>query len=379
MFGVLGFVLYLRRNAGRAFAVLLVIVLAVAEVSTVVLLTGSLLSDLRLSLVAPLHDFTEVVAAGAEVPPTITRRIAALPQTRLLLPMLPEEMRANTLLGPATRNVFAVPTPFMPWFLRQIGEHVVAGHLPAAGKNEVALPVQVMRNRHLRLGDWIGQDVDPSGWLPGEFRIVGTLDGYLQAGVVPYDAMVAFTALRDVPGVGAYAVFARPGTLPALNAQLDALPLSQVRVYTAAAESAVLKGEVRLLNWLIWTIDLVTVGVLALATGLLNNVYYAQRMEEYGILAAIGYSHGLLARRALLEVAVLTAMSWTAGLGLTRFLAWALERWVFGPQGVALPPLAVRDVLFTVPVPLLIGAFTLATVLGRLRRLDPVAIVERRD
>lgn len=379
MFGVLGFGVYLRRNAGRALAVLCVIVLAVTEVSTVVLLTGSLLSDLQLSLVAPLRDFTEVVAAGAEVPPPIARQIQQLPQTRLLLPLLPEEMRANTLLGPATRNIFALPTPFMPWFLAQIGERLIAGRLPQAGQDQAALPVQVMRNRHLRLGDWIGQDVDPSGWLPGEFQIVGVLDGYLQAGIVPYEAMVAFTPLRDVPGVGAYAVFARPGRLAGLNAALDQLPLSQVRVYTAAAEARELQGEVRLLNWLIWTIDVVTVGVLALATGLLNNVYYGQRMEEYGILAAIGLSHGLLARRALVEVGVLTAVSWGAGLALTRWLAWALEHWLFGPQGVALPPLAVRDVLFTLPVPVLIGAFTLATVLGRLRRLDPVAIVERRD
>lgn len=379
MFGVLGFGLYLRRNAGRALAVLCVIVLAVTEVSTVVLLTGSLTSGLRLSLVSPLRYFTEIVAAGAEVPPTITQQVERQPATRLLLPMLPEVMRANTLLGPASRNVFAVPTPFMPWFLRQIGEHLIAGRLPAAGKDEAAIPAQVMRSRHLRIGDEIGQDVHPSGWLPGEFRIVGVLGGYLQAAVVPYEAMVAFTPLRDVPGVGAYAAFAQPGKMHALNAYLDQLPLTQVRVYTHRAEVSDFRGEVRLLNWLIWSIDLVTVGVLALATGLLNNLYYAQRMEEYGVLAAIGFTHGLLARRAMVEVAVLTLISWASGLALTRLLASALQHWLFGPQGVSLPPLALRDVLFTLPVPLLIAAFTLATVLGRLRRLDPVAIVERRE
>ncbi len=379
MFGVLGFGLYLRRNAGRAFAVLCVIVLAVTEVSTVVLLTGSLMSGLRLSLVAPLRYFTEMVAAGAEVPPTVTQQVERQPQTRLLLPMLPEVMRANTLLGPASRNVFAVPTPFMPWFLRQIGESLVAGRLPAAGQDEAAIPLQVMRSRHLQIGDQIGQDVDPSGWLPGEFRIVGVLGGRLQAGVVPYEAMVAFTPLRDVPGVGAYAAFAQPGQLHVLNAYLDQLPLTEVRIYTHSAEASEFRSEVRLLNWLIWSIDVVTVGVLALATGLLNNLYYAQRMEEYGILAAIGFTHGLLARRAMVEVTLLTLMSWVSGLALTAALAAALQHWLFGPQGVSLPPLGLRDVLFTLPVPLLIGAFTLGTVLGRLRRLDPVAIVERRD
>ena len=379
MLGVLGFGLYLRRNASRALAVLCVIVLAVTEVSTVVLLTGSLVSGLRVTLVSPLRYFTEIVASDAEVPPAIAQQVQAQAQTQILMPMLPEVTRANTLLGPSSRNIFAVPTPFMPWFLKRIGERLVAGRLPVGSSDEVALPEQVMRSRHLHIGDEIGQEVDPSGWLPGRFRIVGVLSGRLMSGVVPYDAMVAFTPLGDVPGVGAYAVFAKPGQLHSLNTYLDQLPLDQVRVYTHGAELSEFHGEVRLLNWLIWTIDLVTVAVLALATGLLNNLYYLQRMEEYGILAAMGFTHALLARRAMVEVAALTISSWAAGLGLTAAITWGLQRWLFGPQGVRLPTMGLSDILFTIPVPVLIGAFTLATVLGRLRRMDPVAIVERRD
>ncbi len=379
MLGVLGFALYLRRNTARALAVLAVIVLAVTEVSTVALLTGSLQNDLRLTLVEPLRYFSEVTASGAEVPAAIATEIQQQPDTALLLPMLPEVMRVNTLLGPSSRNVFAVPTPFLPWFLSAIGERLIAGRLPQGSQDEAALPEQVMLSRHLHLGDYIGQQVDPSGWLPGQFRVVGVLAGRLDAGVVPYDAMRAFLPLADVPGVGAYVAFAKPGRLHALNDFLDQLPLDEVRIYTHGAEAQEFAGEVRLLNWLIWAIDLVTVSVLSLATGLLNNLYYAQRMDEYGTLAAMGYTHGLLARRAMVEVAVLTAASWGAGLGLTQLLTRALEHWVFGPQGVTLPGLDLHDILFTIPVPLLIGAFTLGTVLGRLGRLDPVAVVERRE
>lgn|GEM_PF-5398582 len=379
MFGVLGFPLYFLRNRGRALALFLIIVLAVMEVSTVALLTGSLLGDLRLTMVAPFQYFTEIVASDALVPASISAGVAARPQTELLLPMIPEVIRVNTLIGPGTRNVFSVPTTFMPWFLRHIGERLVAGRLPAASADEIALPRQVMQNRRLHIGDTVGQQVDPNEWLPGQFRIVGVLGGALDAGITSYEAMRSFTALQAVPGVASYAAFARPGQRSAMDAYMATLPLDQVRVYTKGAEQQEYRQDVRMLNWLLWSINLVTVGVLAVAMGLLNNLYYMQRMDEYGILAAMGLTHGLLLRRALVEVAAITSASWGAGLGLTVALTGALGRWLFSPHGIALPRLDVHDIAFTLPIPVLISLFTLATVLRRLSRLDPVSVVERRD
>ena len=379
MLGVLGFPLYFLRNRGRAAALLCIVVLAVMEVSTVALLTGSLLGNVWVTMVAPLQYFTEVVAAGPEVPPSVASAIAARPSTLLLLPMLPETVRVNTLLGPGSANVFAVPASFIPWFLGHTGERLIQGRLPVAGADQIALPASVMASRGLHLGDMIGQDVDPEEWLPGEWQVVGVLGGALSAGVVPYDTMRAFLPLSDVPGVASYAVFARPGGTAALTAYLDTLPLSEVRVYSEAAEQGQYQGNVRLLNWLVWSINLVTVGVLSVAMGLLNNLYYRQRMEEYGILAALGYSHGLLARRVLAEVAIVTVLSWAIGLAFTLALTASLDAWLFQPHGITLPSLDARDALFTVPIPSLIAGFTLATVLRRLGRLDPVAVVERRD
>lgn len=379
MFDVLGFPLYFARNRRRALGLFAIIVLAVMEVSTVALLTGSLLGDVRLTMVAPFQYFTEVVASDAVVPSAIAAQIAARPQTLLLLPMIPEVMRVDTLIGPGTRNVFAVPNPLMPWFLARIGERLVRGTLPAAGAPEIALPQQVLANRGLRLGSVVGQQVDSEEWLPGAFRVVGVLAGGPEAGVTSYNAMRAATPLQALGGVSGYAVFARAGQRRALDAFLATLPLQQVRVYSAGAEEQAYRQDVRMLDWLLWSINLVTVAVLAVAMGLLNNLYYLQRMDEYGILAAIGMGRRALLRRALAEVAAITAASWAAGLGLTAALGAGLARWLFTPHGIALPRLDARDVAFTLPIPLLISVFTLGTVLRRLSRLDPVSVVERRD
>lgn len=375
----LGTGLYLLRNRARVVAQWVIVILAVLEVSTVALLTSSLAQGVELTMVAPLQYFSEVVASGVEVPQTIVSQVAAQPQSEAMIPIVTNQMRMNTLTGPTGANVFSMPVAEQPWFLRQIGERVVAGRLPLPGAAEIAVPRQVMRGRGLRLGDLIGQQIDPNAWLPGQWTIVGELGGQLEIGVTSYEAMRAVGPLADVPGATSYAVFAHPGTLHALDTYLATLPLNEVRVYTHGAEERAFQRDVRSLTLLVWCINLTTVGVLALATGLLNHLQYLQRMDEFGVLAAIGYGVPALIRRAMSEVAASTCVSWLLGLACSAVGVRMLQVWLFNPRGVSLPSLDWRDLAFTVPIPVLMAGFTLLTVVRRLGRLDPVSVVERRD
>ncbi len=370
--------MYFLRNRARVFSQWLIIVLAVLEVSTVGLLTGSLASGIWLNLVAPLQYFTEVVASGISIPQGIAQRIAAQPDTAAMLPILANQMRINTLTGPSGANVFSLAAADQPWFLKEIHEYLVAGRLPDPGQNEIAVPELVMRSRGLHIGDVVGQKVDPNGWLPGKWQIVGVLGGKLEVGITTYSAMLQTTALADVPGTTEYAVFARPGRAAALDNILSTLPLAEVRVYTYGAEESAFQQDVRSLHLLVWCINIVTIAVLAIATGLLNHLQYLQRMEEFGVLAALGYGVARLVRRAMMEVAALTTLSWITGLALSAIGAAALQRWLFGPRGVVLPTLDARDLMYTVPIPVLMAGFTLLTVIRRLHGLDPVSVVERR-
>jgi ABC-type antimicrobial peptide transport system permease subunit len=116
-----------------------------------------------------------------------------------------------------------------------------------------------------------------------------------------------------------------------------------------------------------------------LAVGLLNQIYFLQRIPEYGILLALGYKVSYLVRRTLTEATVLTVTGWVLGLGVAYGAHWLLEAVLFAPKGITMVGLSLKTVSYTFPIPFLIAGFSLFTVIRRLMTLDPVSIVERRD
>ena len=105
-----------------------------------------------------------------------------------------------------------------------------------------------------------------------------------------------------------------------------------------------------------------------------------QGANEFGLLAAPGYTKRFLTARTFLEAAVTVAVGWRLGILLSQAIYTGLNLVLFIPKGLAaLTIMTPRVLLFTVPVPITVTVFSVAIVLWQLWRMDPIAIIERRD
>ena len=130
---------------------------------------------------------------------------------------------------------------------------------------------------------------------------------------------------------------------------------------------------------IVWAINSVVVLVLSLLVGLLNMIYFLDRMNEFGLLLGIGYARGFLIRRALIESLLLTVLAWAFGIVFAQVAYGLLNQFIFEPRGMSLSVLNWRALQFTLPIPIMVGLFTAGTVIWQLRKLDPISIIERRD
>jgi len=118
--------------------------------------------------------------------------------------------------------------------------------------------------------------------------------------------------------------------------------------------------------------------MLATMTGLLANIYFQQRLVEFGLLQAIGFTRRGLLMRVSLETITVVALGWVLGvLCAMGVLLWAKVR-IMEPRGLYIEPFDPIAYQYTLPVPIMVLAFALFTIGWRLRTFDPVAIVERR-
>ncbi|MDY7079829.1 MAG: FtsX-like permease family protein, partial [Chloroflexota bacterium] len=118
--------------------------------------------------------------------------------------------------------------------------------------------------------------------------------------------------------------------------------------------------------------------VAAVALAVLNYIFFAQRREEFGILHAIGRSRPWLVLRTVKETGSTVGLAWLVGAAACVLALSAFQALVYTPRGLNLDFGSFAPWLFTVPIPLAVVIAGAGTIARTLRRLDPVAVIERR-
>src|SRR4028118_2074532 len=108
------------------------------------------------------------------------------------------------------------------------------------------------------------------------------------------------------------------------------------------------------------------------------NIYFEQRLSEFGLLSAFGFRRERLARRVVVETGSLVLAGWLFGLALTWLLFRLFDKYYMEPRGLVLAHLNVLALQYTLATPIIVGLASPPPVLLRLYRTDPIEIMERR-
>ncbi|MBV8879718.1 MAG: ABC transporter permease [Planctomycetaceae bacterium] len=341
----------------------------------------STLTGLRESMLVYTLEFDEWTLVfpkkDTRIPKALLQEIGAHPAVERMIDSRNCFVRVKTLIGPMPFNLRAARRDEMDFLLQRVRAQLRDGKLPDPGTNEVAVHENIMKANGWSLAREFGVDVDEEDWMLGRFKVVGILKGPVPVGVCSFEFLnnplqYAFSAKlweREI-------VVAKPGRTAELNRYLRTL--KDVKVYDKArAVDDVTQGFDRII--LVFRfISVLLIVVVSFVVGLINNIFFSQRIDEFAVLMAIGHTQKRLFRMVAGETAALMAVSWTLGLGLGIGLFAAFRALVMDPRGIPLPLWQPGPVLVSLILPIVAQAFAVGTVLGKLRRLDPVTIIERR-
>lgn len=368
---------YARRNFRKVLPT--VIILTFVVVLVVVVL--STLGGLRDSMLIYTREFDvwTLVFPKREtrLPRTLLDAVAAHPAAERVIPSRNCFVRVKTLIGPMPFNLRAVRKEDLEYLLGKVDARLLEGRLPRPGTSEVALHRNIMQANAWSLGQEFGIDVDEEDWMPGRFKVVGVLEGSTPIGVCSFEYLnsplqYAFSAKLWERVI----VVARPGRIAELNAFLR--EQKEVKIYDKArAVDDVVEGFDRILL-VTRFISILLIAVVSVVVGLLHNLFFAQRMDEFAILLAIGHTPGRLVRLVVGECVALMGLAWALGLGLGLGLFEAFRAYVLAPRGIPIPFAQPGPLGVSLALPALALLFAVVTVTGRLRALDPVTIIERR-
>src|SRR5512136_62281 len=387
---------YYRRHKGRALLLLSLVTL----VTLAVYLMAGWLNSYADYLIATVDEWTRyslVLARRTQsVEPAVVSQIRTQPDVDQVIPA-----KQNFIYVPALGKL-----PFFIWgvseanlqtMLQVCDLRLKEGRLPTVRTNEVVLSEQLVRAFGLRLGDKIGRSINKTYFadLPTELVLVGILEvdpsASAAAHLAPGERQVGSSirvGLASYEYLDSHELYALEPTLlivvPKLGhkAAVDSFLQSTIRsgqVFVSTYQGAmeVPRNTQQVTYVLLGFVDCVVAFVMAQVAAAINQIALTQRLEEFGLLHAIGQDKRKRVRRVTLETTVLAALGWHAGMALAEVTLIWIKTTIYEPGGLDLNLTSLTPLWFTLPIPLLVIALANRSIGRVLARLDAIAIIER--
>jgi putative ABC transport system permease protein len=332
----------------------------------------------------PLRQLSVVSPGwGTAIDPGVTAQLRAHPAVSRVVPTIELPLRVDMPPGGHTLSIYGVSEGELQTLLDLYGVQVRDGRLPRPRTNEVILSEAVAQNRGLRVGDSVGQPVSQRGSdMPTEMVVVGILssdqrENDLWSGFASYEHLSSHELYRSYPvSMLVVPVQGRKSELDAWLGQDVASEETGVATYEEELRNYRLIAVVGVLIFGIAESVVAVVAAIALAS--LSYIFFVQRKGEFGILHAIGHSRWWIVLRTVKESLVIVGVAWLVGAVLCGVCLAVMQFVIYAPKGLTLTFFDPVPWLSTLPMPLVVVVVSTGLVALMLRRLDPVAIIERR-
>lgn len=380
---------YYRRNIWRVLPVGGAIIISVFLIAAIVTLLNSVDDSIRTNYGAVGRFSIIAPQFAADVPAPVLEQARKAPGLQTEIVGIPYFVLIQTVFGQMPVPIYGLKQTDMKTMVAATGNKLAEGRYPALNEPEIAISRTWANNLHLKIGQTFVPNNERLPSLTQPQKIVGIFEGGENFAVTDW-AYVTFE-LPDVVRRPSYIFVpkAETGIAPLSNYLRDLgdhptkhglakTDVERLRVFTYDGLVNELRKSLAFLYRFLAIADIMVIGAVALLSGFLANIYFEQRLGEFGLLAALGFRRERLARRLIIETGSLVLFSWVVGLGFTAAIFWALDHFYMIPNGLVLSKIGQSALLYTLPTPLIVGGASLATVLLRLYRLDPIEIMERR-
>ena len=378
--------LYFLRNSGRVLPMGFVIVLSVFLIASVAAIANSI--DLTVRTIYRYTEFFTYVLPQRTfraVPDDQKALIKADPRTGRMIEGSFCFINIKTVIGRLPFVLLGIEKEDREFLIQRMGAHLLEGRMPADGMPEAVISRPIAENRHIGVGDTVAGPLDEGGvaGAPMNVKVVGILDGpiwiaftskrFVDATFLlnPRCTLVTTTDPKQLDGLNR-------ALMPVTNKRAGLLQPEKVQVLSRDNLISEIRDSLSSMYLIMEIVSGAVIFVIALMSGMLSNIYFTQRITEFGVLSAIGYARSRLVGRIVAETALLTTIGWAVGAVITYWTLRYLADSVFKGRGLFLDPTDLWAYEHTLPIPVAITFFAVLTIGTRLMRLDPVTIIERR-
>ncbi len=326
--------------------------------------------------------------SGNELEPGVVSRIQVHPGVERVIPASELSLYYPALLGSADIKLLGVSPDDAAYLVRYSGQVITEGRMFEPRTNEIILAGAVARALNLHVGDEIDRTVNEDFYrrVIAPLKVVGIIDRD-PSSTDTENPLVRFGFISGeyLDGHELYAplnhglvVAPRAGQFADVNIFLeseidsdktDAQTIGEIMVFVETAR--------RFLFVIFGVVNTLVAIIVALVVAAINRIALMQRLEELGLLNALGFNKGTLTRRMVAETSVSAVMGWLLGIFLSVAFMAFLRDGVLYARGIELNIWGLAPFIFVLPIPLAVIISALRSIQRIFASLDSVEILER--
>lgn len=373
---------YYLSNKRRGISLIFVMALTVFSIYFVTSLVQSIFSTVEYSNIACLNDFSFVYPVGGSsfLQNETVEKIKNDDSVGNAYPILLEYTVINNIFGTTSGYVAFMEEADIREIFDDFSLTVTEGRLPEENSYELIMHEDMLKNKGLSVGDTFGSAVDDGEPIEGTYTITGAFSGnsYMAFGTKSYKQKELEELGLDFKNT-TFGLLVTPKTdLDAMNTMLDTMSHDEAAAMTLSYAQKTLKDNVSSIKFLMGVIVIVIAVSISAAVCIVLETTYNDRMEEFGILYAIGYKKSWLFRNIIAEIVVLVFISWILGLILSYGVLSLVAKSVFEPMGQMLSIVSIQSLLYTIIVMVVFVVVTILVTILKFAKKDLIAIIEMR-
>lgn len=373
---------YYLSNKRRGISLIFVMALTVFSIYFVTSLVQSIFSTVEYSNIACLNDFSFVYPVGGSsfLSDETVEKIQKDDSVKKAYPILLEYTVINNIFGTTSGYAAFMEAADIKEIFNDYSLTVTEGRLPQENSYELIMHEDMLKNKGLSVGDTFGSAVDDGEPIEGTYTITGAFSGnsYMAFGTKSFKQKELEELGLDFKNT-TFGLLVTPKTdLDAMNTMLDTMSHDEAAAMTLSYAQKTLKDNVSSIKFLMGVIVIVIAVSISAAVCIVLETTYNDRMEEFGILYAIGYKKSWLFRNIIAEIVVLVFISWILGLILSYGVLSLVAKSVFEPMGQMLSIVSIQSLLYTIIVMVVFVVVTIFVTILKFAKKDLIAIIEMR-
>ena len=373
---------YYLSNKRRGISLIFVMALTVFSIYFVTSLVQSIFSTVEYSNIACLNDFSFVYPVGGSsfLSDETVEKIQKDDSVKKAYPIFLEYTVINNIFGTTSGYAAFMEEADIKEIFNDYSLTVTEGRLPQENSYELIMHDDMLKNKGLSVGDTFGSAVDDGEPIEGIYTITGAFSGnsYMAFGTKSYKQKELEELGLDFKNT-TFGLLVTPKTdLDTMNTMLDTMSHNEAAAMTLSYAQKTLKDNVSSIKFLMGVIAIVIAVSISAAVCIVLETTYNDRMEEFGILYAIGYKKSWLFRNIIAEIVVLVFISWILGLILSYGVLSLVAKSVFEPMGQMLSIVSIQSLLYTIIVMAVFVVVTILVTILKFAKKDLIAIIEMR-